>query len=84
MEKIAGIEFTKEGLTTLTNNHLLKNESYIVRRNAIYQLRWSNNIGLVANKIHSDKKLTRTGRYFVYTAQQVNHLLGFKLVSEAV
>jgi len=84
MQKIAGIEFTEEGFEALKNNHLTKDESYIVKRNAIYQLRWSNNTGLVASKIHSDKKLTPVGRFFVYTAEQVNHLLGFKLLAEVV
>lgn len=59
---------------------------YIVAYRDIYFIDWCNNMGrYYARKIYTkygDLPLTKRGRFFAYTANWVNDLLGFDLLAE--
>lgn len=59
---------------------------YIVAYRDIYFIDWSNNAGrYYARKIYTkygDLPLTKRGRFFAYTAKDVNNLLEFDLLAE--
>lgn len=60
----------------------LQNKKFIVTGNKVYQPHYSINAGgYYASKVYTAKgNLTRVGRYYHMTGEQVNHLLGFNLV----
>ena len=57
---------------------------YLVTATKIYQIYYSNAqqryYGQRIYATNKGQRLTRPGRYYVYTAEQVNHLIGVKLV----
>lgn len=59
---------------------------YIVAYRDIYFIDWCNNMGrYYARKIYTkftDLPLTKRGRFFAYTAKDVNNLLKFDLLAE--
>ena len=57
-------------------------KKYIVNYKTIYQPFYSVNTGYYATKVHYSRKgtLTRAGRYFHFTGDEVNHVLGYKLL----
>lgn len=59
---------------------------YIVAYSDIYFIDWCNNMGrYYARKIYTkitDLPLTKRGRFYAYTAKDVNNLLGFDLLAE--
>jgi hypothetical protein len=59
---------------------------YIVAYRDIYFIDWCNNMGrYYARKIYTkftDLPLTKRGRFFAYTAKDVNNLLEFDLLAE--
>lgn len=59
---------------------------YIVSYRDIYFIDWCNNMGrYYARKIYTkftDLPLTKRGRFFAYTAKDINNLLEFDLLAE--
>lgn len=56
-------------------------KKYIVTGNKVYQPHYSVNAGYYATKVYkSEERLTRAGRFFHLTGDEVNEVLGFKLL----
>jgi len=81
--KIGNIELTEKE----ANQFYFDKKRYIVSYRRIYQLNWCENYkhggGVYGTEIYyhkGDLPLTKKGRFFAMTAEQVNKLLGFNLL----
>jgi len=58
------------------------NNKYIVAYKTVYQPFYSVNAGYYAQKVYTSKEnMTRAGRFFHMTGEQVNHLIGLNLLN---
>lgn len=79
--KIGSVELTPGECEKLITNK----KRYIVTYSRIYVLEYSKNAGYHGRDIYiktSPGGFTRRGRFYTYTAGEVNHLLGFGLLKE--
>ena len=80
--KVAGIDLHPAELEWLYNK-----KQYILRYKSIYQINYSRNY---KGKFHlqllykAENALTKRGRFDYASAEQINRMLGFKLLSETV
>jgi hypothetical protein len=86
-KKIVGIQFSDREYEEIKRNFVNKKEEYIIKYDTIYQLFYSVNAGLYAQKIYKkDTKnsvgFTKRGRFMFANAKFVNRLLGFQLLNE--
>ena len=71
--KIGSVELTEQEAEQLFNER-----RYIVTYSKIYQLVYR--AGAIHGKqIYSSAGMTRRGRFFALTGEQINHLVGFKI-----
>lgn len=76
--KIGSVELTEDEAFKLYEEN-----KYIITYSKIYQLFYSQAQKRVyGQQIYYSKGMCRKGRFFVYTGEEINHLLGFKLVNE--
>ncbi len=76
--KIGTVELTEQEA-----EKLYFEKKYIVNYSGVYQLFYSAAQHRVyGQKIYSSKGLTKRGRFFAFTAEQVNHLIGYELVTD--
>lgn len=83
---LAGIKFSNEEYENIKKRFFNSDEKYIIRYKTIYQLFYSENVGLYSQKIYYKGKseslgLTRKGRHVFTNAKYINDLLGFKLLN---
>ena len=59
------------------------NKKYIMAYKTVYQPHYSVNAGYYATPVYTSQagNLTRAGRYFHFTGDQVNHIIGFDLLN---
>jgi hypothetical protein len=58
------------------------NKKYIVAYKTVYQPFYSVNAGYYANKVYTSKEnMTRAGRFFHMTGEQVNKLIDIELLN---
>lgn len=83
MVKTAGIEFDEHELYKAYFEH-----KYIVKFRTIYKLDWCANLSgckVYARQIYYKNfgtPLTRRGRYFLMSPEEINNLLDFKFINE--
>lgn len=80
--KIAGIDLHPAELEWLYNK-----KQYILRYKSIYQINYSRNYKgnfHVQLLYKAENALTKRGRFDYASAEQINRMLGFKLLSETV
>lgn len=87
MNKLAGIQYTNQEFEEIKRNFFNRNDKYLVKYDTIYQLFYSLNAGLYAQKIYTKPKnsgvgFMRRGRHMFTDGKDVNALVGFKLVNE--
>ncbi len=76
--KIGTVELTEQEA-----EKLYFEKKYIVNYSGVYQLFYSAAQRRVyGQKIYSSKGLTKRGRFFAFTAEQVNRLIGIELVAD--
>jgi hypothetical protein len=85
-KKIAGIKFTPKEYEVIKKRFFTTKEHYIIRYDTIYQLFYSVNAGLYAQKIYTKQKgkgvgLTKKGFHMFSDAAFVNKLLDFQLLN---
>ena len=85
MKKLAGISFNDKEAEEIKNN-FFKGEEYIIRYKTIYQLFYSVNAGIYAQKIYQAPAtqgvgFTLKGRFIIANASFVNRLIGFNLLN---
>lgn len=71
--KIGGVELTEQEAQQLFNDR-----RFIVTYGKIYDITYRNG-SFHGKEIYKSKGMTRRGRYFALTADQINNLVGFKL-----
>ena len=80
------MKIIKIGSAQLTEVETLKiyNENnYIITYSKIYQLHYSTaQRTIYGSVIFTQPGLTKRGRFYIFTAAEVNNLLGYKLVNE--
>lgn len=80
--KAGRVELSRKDVEELVES----NRVYIVAYRDIYFIDWCNNMGrYYARKIYTkftDLPLTKRGRFYAYTAKDVNNLLEFDLLAE--
>lgn len=81
MIKIGSIELTETEAEALYTT----GKKYLVAYTRIYVIEYSRNAGYHGRVIYRSpnkgENFTRRGRFFAYTASQVNHLLEFNLLN---
>lgn len=84
MIKVGNVELSEQEASKIVSS----DRHYIVTYSKIYDLRYSHNAGFHYLTVYScpvkGEHLTRRGRFYLYDAKEVNHLLGFNLLIEGV
>ena len=80
--KLAGIEFTKKEVENIYNNNL-----YIVKYSTIHAVHYSSAsqcfyASLIYKNPEKNMGFSQRGRYYLFSAHNVNYLLGFQLLNE--
>ena len=72
----------KDTATTSRNiEQAYNNNHYIVTQHKVYQPHYSINAGYYASCVYTTKdNLTRAGRFFHFTGEYVNKIIGFQLL----
>ena len=76
--KIGNVQLTEAEALKIYNNG-----NYIITYSKIYQLFYSAaQRTIYGSVIYQQPGLTKRGRYYIFTAAEVNRLLGYQLVNE--
>ena len=82
MVKIENIELTEAE----ASEYIRTGKRYLVTYSRIYYIDYSVNAGYHGSEIYrtpnKGEHLTRRGRFYAYNEHEVNHLIGFNLLSE--
>ena len=80
------MKIIKIGSAQLTEAEALKiynNDNYIITYSKIYQLHYSAaQHTIYGSVIYQQPGLTKRGRYYTFTAAEVNNLLGYQFLNE--